>query len=202
MSKISASWILLRHGESVGNRERWLAGSTDTPLTEKGRAQARTAGAQLADTALERALASTLVRAQDTARLALKGRDTPLSFYADLCERELGSWATRKIEDVRAEVGDRIWSWDEPPPEGEAGGHVAARALGCLRDVPRVAGTTLVVAHGGVIRSLLGLVEDLPYAVIGQRKVPNAVPIPVQLGAGGWAAVWDRHAAELERFRP
>ena len=85
--------------------------------------------------------------------------------------------------------------------EAPSGGDVAARALAFLRTVPRVEGTTLVVCHGGVIRSLLGLVEDTPYGLIGKRKIPNAVPIPVDLGAGGWEAVWDRHVQELERFR-
>ncbi len=194
-------WILLRHGESVANAQRWLAGSRDTPLTAKGRAQAQEAGAALATTPLARALSSTLSRARRTAELALAGREVPLSAHPELCERELGAWAGRPIARVRAEAGPWIWSWDRPAPGGESCGHVAARTLGLLRGVPEIDGTTLVVCHGGVIRSLLGLLEDSPYGVIGQRKVANAVPLPVDLGPGGWAALWDRHAAELERFR-
>lgn len=197
-----AEWILLRHGESVGNRERWLAGSNDTPLTERGRDQARAAGELLSDTPLARVLSSTLVRARDTAVLVMAGRTTPLSFHDELQERRLGSWATRSVVAVRAEVGEAIWSWEGTAPGGESCGQVAARALDFLRRVPPVPGTTLVVCHGGVIRGLLGLVDDIPYAVIGQRKIPNAVPLPVTLGPLDWADVWERHAPELTRIRP
>ncbi len=192
----------MRHGESVGNRERWLAGSTDTPLTDRGRDQARAAGSALGAMPLVRALCSTLCRAQETAELVLAGRDVPLTSHAALCERELGAWATRSIDAVRAEHGDAIWSWDQQAPGGESGGQVAARALEFLRRVPPVEGPTLVVCHGGVIRGLLGLVAQTPYGVIGQRKIPNAVPIPVSLGPLGWAGVWAQHESELEPLLP
>ena len=41
-------WIFLRHGESVANAEGWLSGQVDTPLTERGRDQARQAARDLA----------------------------------------------------------------------------------------------------------------------------------------------------------
>ncbi len=194
-------WILLRHGESVANRERWLAGSTDTPLTDQGRDQARAAGVVLKNTGLDRVLCSSLSRAVETARLVLAGRVVPLSFHDALQERALGRWAVRGIDEVRREAGERLWSWDEPAPDGESCGQVALRVLDFLRGVPAIPGTTLVVCHGGVIRSLLGLVDDTPYGVIGQRKVPNAQPNSLDLDHTGWTGIWERHALELELFQ-
>ena len=195
-------WILLRHGESVANRERWLAGSVETPLSERGREQARAAGRALAATPLERVLTSDLSRARDTARIALEGRAVPLSVHPELQERNLGVWRGRPISEIRAEAGDRLWSWTFRVEGGESCGDTAARALGFLRTVPEVRGTTLVVAHGGVIRCLLGLVEGTPYAEIGKRKVPNAIPIRLDLGPGGWPGLWERHRATLPRSSP
>ena len=63
---------LARHGESTGNAERLIFGQRDYPLTEKGRAQARALGRSLEGARIERVVASPLIRALETARLALE----------------------------------------------------------------------------------------------------------------------------------
>jgi broad specificity phosphatase PhoE len=62
---------LLRHGESEGNVQRVNQGRIDLPLTERGREQARTAGAWLARIGVEPQViyASPLRRAWETAEL-------------------------------------------------------------------------------------------------------------------------------------
>ena len=59
-----------RHGETVWNVENKICGMTDSPLTEKGRAQARELGEKLRTSGLriDEILYSPLSRAADTAR--------------------------------------------------------------------------------------------------------------------------------------
>ena len=60
----------VRHGETVWNVENKICGCTDSPLTEKGLAQARQTGELLRQMGLpiDEVLHSPLSRAADTAR--------------------------------------------------------------------------------------------------------------------------------------
>ena len=65
-----------RHGETVWNVENKICGMTDSPLTEKGRAQARELGRKASGPAASRIdeiLYSPLSRAADTARAHCRG---------------------------------------------------------------------------------------------------------------------------------
>ena len=57
-----------------------------------------------------------------------------------------------------------------------------------------VSGSVLFVAHGGVIRTLLGLLDGEPLAEIGKTHVANATPLRRVVGDGAWQALF----AELE----
>jgi septum formation protein len=84
---------------------------------------------------------------------------------------------------------DALLGWDTAPPGGESHAGLWARALAALGALPPAAGPTLLVGHGGLLRVLLGALDGTPEAARGLRKVPNAVPFPVTLPAGGWAAL-------------
>ena len=66
-----------RHGETVWNVENKICGMTDSPLTEKGRAQARELGEKLRTSGLriDEILYSPLSRAADTARAIAEATD-------------------------------------------------------------------------------------------------------------------------------
>jgi len=65
--------LFVRHGETTWNREGRIQGWASTPLTGRGRDQARTTGVYLRDCGVERVLASDLRRTQETARLLRAG---------------------------------------------------------------------------------------------------------------------------------
>ena len=73
----------MRHGAVEVDPAR-LRGNP--PLSELGRGQARALGARLRETRFDRCLVSPLVRAQETARLLLEGRDVPCETHACLAE--------------------------------------------------------------------------------------------------------------------
>src|SRR5918912_404825 len=59
--------LLIRHGETTWNRQGRIQGHRDSPLTERGLAQARAAAARLARERIDALYSSDLVRAQETA---------------------------------------------------------------------------------------------------------------------------------------
>jgi broad specificity phosphatase PhoE len=61
-----------RHGESVLNAQKIYTGQIDTPLTEKGREQAKIAGEQAAKLQIDLIVASPLIRSLETAQIIAK----------------------------------------------------------------------------------------------------------------------------------
>lgn len=189
-----ARWIFVRHGESTANAEGWLSGQVDVPLTDRGREQARAVGVAIAGEPLDRCLASDLIRAWETAELAVaswaQARGVPalpLQAMPAVRERHLGDWQHLPREELR--MGgkmDLLLGWASKPPGAESHADMAARALPALAALPPVA-STLVVAHGGMIRVLLGLIDGISRELIGKNKIPNAVPITRDLSPGTWA---------------
>src|SRR5580704_6989253 len=84
--------ILVRHGESVANRDRHFAESGDNPLTELGFQQAR----ELAPILAARfrppvVLSSEFLRARQTAAILAEHLDVPLEVIEGIHERDFGS---------------------------------------------------------------------------------------------------------------
>lgn len=63
--------ILLRHGQSVWNKENLFTGWVDIPLSKEGMAEATRAGQQMAEMPVDVIYASELVRSQMTAFLVM-----------------------------------------------------------------------------------------------------------------------------------
>ncbi len=140
-----AELALVRHGESVGNREERFSGWRDVALTELGREQARTAGRILRQRGADfsAAFSSELVRAVDTCRelLAAYGHpELPWRRHWRLNERHCGAMHGLDKEQCKALWGSeqaRVFrrSWDVAPPASAAGGPDDPRLDPRYRDV-------------------------------------------------------------------
>ena len=118
--------VLLRHGESVWNRENRFTGWTDVDLTERGMEEARRAGRQLkcAGYAFDVAYTSLLRRAIRTLWLVLDEMDLmwiPVRRSWRLNERHYGALQGLDKAETAAEFGDAqvlVWrrSYSIPPP--------------------------------------------------------------------------------------
>lgn len=185
-----AIWTFVRHGESEANAGGWLSGHQDVPLTERGVAQARQAARQLVDTSFDQCWTSDLQRAHRTARLILAERPSPeLQISPQLRERALGSWEGRDKAELRADGSmAHLLTWEGTAPGGESHRDLAERAVPFLASIDQGV-DTLVVAHGGLIRVLIGLLDGLPEDEIGRHAYANAVPHQREVAAGGWASL-------------
>ncbi len=118
--------VLLRHGESVWNRENRFTGWTDVDLSEKGVAEAREAGRLLLTQGFvfDRAFTSLLRRAIRTLWLVLDEMDLswiPVEKSWRLNERHYGALQGLGKRETAEQYGDgqvKIWrrSYDVRPP--------------------------------------------------------------------------------------
>jgi probable phosphoglycerate mutase len=155
---------LIRHGQTDWNLARRIQGSTDIPLNEKGRADAHRAAAHLSASAHHAIYSSPLLRAKETAEIIAGELGLELAgVVPDVREREFGEGEGMLVSDYIAKYGD----WHADVPGAESLHDVGLRAIAALhaiardsrrRSAPR-AESVLVVAHGGVIRSVMDLVS-------------------------------------------
>lgn len=151
---------LVRHGQTDWNLARRIQGTTDIPLNDTGRDDARAAAEALAGERYDAIYASPLVRAQETAQIIADelGLAAP-ALTRGLRERTFGDGEGMLVDDYLTTWGD----WTSAVPGAETLEEVRDRALDSLdrivrasrrRSAPR-AESIIVVSHGGVIRSLL-----------------------------------------------
>jgi 2,3-bisphosphoglycerate-dependent phosphoglycerate mutase len=192
-----ADLILLRHGQSQWNLENRFTGWIDVPLSERGIAEARAAGAKLRGRRIDRVYMSVLQRATETARIALEEAGiagVPSERDAALNERMYGALQGKNKDEARREFGDeqvKLWrrSYDVRPPEGESLADTAARVLPYweTRILPDLlAGrNVLVAAHGNSLRALVMHLEGLSREQVLALEIPTGVPILYDIGSDG-----------------
>jgi len=156
---------LVRHGETDWNRARRIQGSTDIPLNDTGREQARQVAELLRDRMPAASpvivVSSDLSRARETAEIiaGALGVDPPRT-YPQLRERAYG-----EAEGVdTAEFLERWGDWHSAEiPGAEPWPALRARALAALQQIVRdvrqttapASASVIAVAHGALIREII-----------------------------------------------
>lgn len=118
--------VLLRHGESVWNKENRFTGWTDVDLSENGVKEAENAGKLLKEKGytFDVSFTSVLKRANKTLEIVLKemNLDIPVHYSYRLNERHYGALQGLNKDEMRKKFGEEqvhIWrrSYDVRPPE-------------------------------------------------------------------------------------
>lgn len=171
--------FLVRHGETEWNRSRRYQGWGDSPLTERGVAQAAALGRRLAaipEAAGAAIVASPLGRARRTAEIiaAALGRTAPLEFDERLKEISLGEWDGFDRREVKTLMGDRFveFGFYFETPHGETYDGFSGRIASWLAEIDEKE-PLIVVCHGVVTRVLRGLYAGLPRAEALRLEVPQ-----------------------------
>jgi broad specificity phosphatase PhoE len=177
--------ILVRHGESEGNRDRTFTHSGDVPLTEVGKQQAQRVAAVIAEQfAPARVVASPFARARVTGEIIATALSLRLDVVTELHEQSFGIFAGRPYEAVLEDPSfSNTVRWQWRPAQGESLADVRARVTPALESIARAdAGRdVVVVSHGGVMLSIcahiLGTWE-------GIAVVPNCGVLVVEHDGG------------------
>lgn len=187
----------VRHGETDWNAEGRLQGQADTDINEKGRRQATRNGTLLAklipDPEAFDFVASPLRRTCETMERvrAAMGLD-PNDFRTDSRLRELhfGDWqgftyAELELRDPGSgarRVKDK-WNFRPPGTLAESYQMLLERVRPFLSDVRS---PTVCVTHGGIIRVLFRLVEDVSERACARLSVPQDRVLKYEDGGLTW----------------
>lgn len=155
---------IIRHGESVGNRDRICLGHTDLPLTELGLAQAKRAADALKDIPFCAIYSSSLIRAIQTAEPHAAIRGMSVIPVDNLKELYFGEWENISVDYLERECSEMFFGpWREGfgtfvAPDGEAVQDMALRAYDAVLNIAKrhPGESVLIVTHAAVLRALWG----------------------------------------------
>ena len=156
--------ILVRHGESEGNRVRRFTTSPEVPLTELGRSQALKAAGTIARLFRPQLImTSHFARACQTADIISRQTGLAIEIDPELRERSFGSLAGHPYEmaqqmAVVSGSEPRLWK----PPGGESLEEVRRRVMPVIECIALrfPADDVAIVSHGEVMMSLWGHLSD------------------------------------------
>jgi len=189
---------LIRHAQTVWNREKKIQGHSDSPLTPQGRLQAARWAKVLTKFAWHRLLASDAGRALKTAEIINACLNLPLIVDSRLREQDWGRWVGMTIPQIEAEASRMPDAqvnagWGFCPPGGESRRRVLKRSQKALQEAARryPGENLLVVAHEGVVKSLI-------YDLCGRKFLPGEPPILASYQLH-WL-VWQDERLQLEKL--
>jgi broad specificity phosphatase PhoE len=158
----------VRHGDTEASGDGVFCGDLDAPLTPSGLAQAEKVGVLAVKLHPEALYVSPKRRALQTASPASRLLGLEATVDEGLREIAYGTWEGRKEVEIHETEKEAYEAWVQdpalhPPPGGEGGFAIAARAMAALERIQaaHAKGVVLVVSHKATIRvmtcALLGL---------------------------------------------
>lgn len=191
---METSILIVRHPETEANINGRYVGRGDSPFTPEGIAQAARLPVEIARFAPDDVWSSPLRRARTVAEAAARLANVPLTDDERLVELDFGLAEGMTGDEI--EAAGLLFEYTAPAdpvaPEGESRNDILARSAAVADELLEAGGRHAIVTHGGVMRSLLVYLLDLPSAAIWAFHLHNAQLAEVR--------IVDGHAM-LEEFR-
>lgn len=176
--------VLARHGFTYWNARKKMQGQVNIPLNNEGRRQAHQLHDQLAGIDFDVCYSSPLVRAVETARIALDDPSVPIVKDERLLEHSYGLLEGRSYRHTPwfyltnpANDYEHHPERYQAPIGGETFDQVYARARSFIDDVivgaSRNYDAMLVTAHGGINCAIIGLIKGIPLKDFWSVKQAN-----------------------------
>ncbi len=172
---------LIRHGETIWNKDARFQGRADIPLSGQGIEQARALGCRLECYNFAAFFSSGLSRARQTAELIAASHGKPVEVVKGLEEISFGDWEGLTSKEIKERYSEESSAWWANPfetriPGGETLAEMAARATASIKGIINKYPDehVCVVAHGGVIRSIVGTALGLDLNYYWRLRQDNA----------------------------
>lgn len=153
--------IIVRHGETLWNKELRYQGQTDIELNETGIRQAQLLAERLKKEKISAVYSSDLKRAYKTAQLICKYHNVKIKKTKYLREIHYGVWEGMLLQDVKEKYPDILRKWWEDPQNANIPGaeppNVFIERIRNITDkiISQTKGNVLIVTHGGPIKIMI-----------------------------------------------
>jgi len=204
--------ILVRHGQSIWNKERRFTGFVNIELTDQGKSEAKYAGKLIKELniKLDSYFTSNLVRAINTLDIILKILNKPdviINKAWELNERHYGDLTGLNKDDTIKKFGhDQVKIWrrsfnKRPPPmnnkhpyKKEIDTHILSESLEDtinrvmpyyekkIKHLIHSKKNVLVVFHGNSCRALLMKILNISIKKIVDLEIPTGNPLVLKFG--------------------
>lgn len=161
--------VLVRHGQTVLNRQQRVQGRSDSPLDETGRAQANLLASSLARIPVRAVFSSPLRRATETANAIAARHGIDVQMEEGLIEMDVGELDGVTYREMRVRFGDFLKAWNRDAgsvrmPGGETVQEVQARAWPILQKAASAChdGAIVLVSHSFALQGLVCRAMDVP----------------------------------------
>ena len=158
----------IRHGQTDWNFAKLLQGSSDIPLNDTGRDQAREAAVALGEWTWDAVVSSPLSRARETAEIVATELGLELGpAYPELVERDYGPWEGESSAEIMGRWPDRRYPGAEP---------IDAMVERCLAGLSRIHDdfgdkNVAIVCHGTIAKYTLIRLTGYPVDIIENGTV-------------------------------
>jgi len=186
--------ILVRHGETLSNRENRVQGITDMELSDYGRMQADKLAESLKGEPIERIVSSPLKRAYETAKAISRFHGAMIEADRDLQEMNHGDFENLTIQELKEKHITVLRQWENDPasvvmPNGESLHDLQRRAWSAIERITETARNAIVVTHNMTIRTILCKIQDLDMLHIRRMHADLASKTFVEFRFGKGAIV-------------
>lgn len=158
--------ILVRHGETIWNREGRVQGFSDMDLSDVGVHQARQLALLLKDAPILSIYSSPLIRAQKTARIINEHHQAPTHIEPGLMEMDQGDFEGLTFQELMVCEKYFLQKWMSDPasvqmPNGESFIELQDRAWKVIERIIGKSENALVVSHNFTIAAILCKIKNI-----------------------------------------
>jgi broad specificity phosphatase PhoE len=158
--------ILIRHGETLWNKEGRVQGISDVELSAAGIQQARLLALSLKDHPIRAIHTSPLKRALQTAEIINEFHRKEIHTHQDLMELDQGDFEGVSFKNLMACEKDFLNKWIANPasvqmPKGESLTQLQERAWRAMERIINEEKTALVVSHNFTIAAIICRIKNI-----------------------------------------
>ncbi len=171
--------ILIRHGETLWNKEGRVQGTSDIELSDIGTNQAGLLASSLKNQHIEAIYSSPLKRALQTAQIINEFHSLQIHAYKELMEMDQGIFEGLSFKELMNDKKDFLKKWIADPagvkmPKGESLTELQDRAWRIVEHIISQGKNALVVSHNFTIAAILCRLRDISLSQFRSTCVDTA----------------------------
>ena len=182
--------ILIRHGETLWNKEGRVQGTSDIELSDIGKKQAKLLALSLKDHTIEAIHVSPLKRALQTAKIINEFHSLDIQIHQNLMEMDQGDFEGLSFKELMAGKKEFLQKWIADPtavkmPNGESLSELQNRAWSTMEEIISKSQNALIVSHNFTIAAILCRLRNINLSEFRSTCVDTASKTIVQIANEG-----------------